>query len=78
MSPKRRAAAPAERLPREAALESLHELRLLGQLVVDLPAQLAAHDAIGDGRRQDHGHADRERGRHGHAPPQRHQPSFST
>ena len=72
------AAQPAGELRPQTALDALDEPRLLEQPAVDLPAQLAAHDRVRDPGDEQHGDADRQRGGHRHAPPQRHQLSRRT
>ena len=71
-------AAPPAAEPAEPEVDPLDEPALRAQLLVDLGAQLAAHDRVRDRRGQQHGDSHRQRGGHRHAPPQRHQASLST
>ena len=69
---------PPRDLRPDPSLDPLHQPGLLAQLVVDLRAQLAAHDGVRDAGGEQHGNADRQCGRHRHPPPQRHQVSRRT
>ena len=64
--------APGDAGRLDAPGDPLADRDLVGELAVDLRAQLAAHRDIGDHRRQHHGHAHRQRGHERDARPQRH------